>query len=401
MTAQKRTRALVLLTSINYLNYIDRYILAAVLASIKADLSFSDYQCGLLATVFMFPYMFTSPIFGWLGDKAHRSKILSLGVSIWSVASLLTGQASQFLTMAASRFLLGIGESAFTVISVPYISDYFPSEKRGRVLSIFSTALPVGAALGFVLGGVLANWFGWRNAFFLVGAPGLILAFFVWRLPDPGKTVAVPKIDFLKSLKGLMRSKDYTLAVLGYCAYTFVVGGVALWIPTYIQRSFALSQVNANMLFGGIAVVSGFFGTLIGGFLGDKWASRRPHGHMRISSLSMFLALPFYVGGILSANLIEFAILLSLAQFFFFISTSPINVTIIEAAPKNFRTSAMAISIFAIHLLGDAISSPIIGLISDYTGSLQMGMMVCSPIILLSALFWLWAARQPAPLAKD
>ncbi len=395
------SKALSLLTTVNYLNYVDRYILAAVLVSIKVDLNLSDFQAGLLATAFMIPYMFTSPVFGWLGDKGNRSKILAFGATIWSVASLLTGQASQFLIMAASRFLLGIGESAFTVISVPYISDHFPPEKRGRMLSIFSTALPVGAALGFVLGGLFAEWFGWRMAFYLVGAPGLLFSYFIWKLPDPRQGSAKHSINFKKNISTLFRSKNYTLSVLGYCAYTFVVGGVAHWVPTYLQRTYLIDQMKSNIIFGGIAVGSGLFGTLIGGHIGDSLTQKHHHGHLQISSYSMLLALPFYVACLSAESLLSFSIFLGIAQFLFFISTSPINVSIIESAPGHFRTSAMALAIFACHILGDAISAPLIGLVSDKTGSLRLGMLVCSPVILLSAALWFIAARLPKVIHPD
>ena len=390
-------KALFLLTTVNYLNYIDRYILAAVLVSIKADLGLSDFQAGLLATAFMIPYMFTSPFFGYLGDKNNRSKIISVGAAVWSFASVLTGQASQFVVMAASRFLLGIGESAFTVTSVPYLSDYFPEEKRGRILSIFSTALPVGAALGFILGGLMGKFFGWRMAFFVGGLPGLLLAYLIWKLPDPGrgKEASTSDLNLRKSFAALFRSKNYLLVVLGYCAYTFVVGGVAHWVPTYLQRAYAIDQMKANVIFGGIAVISGFLGTMVGGYWGDAETKKHRHGHIKISSYSMFLAMPFYVACLMSESLLGFAIWLSLAQFFFFVSTSPINITIIDVAPWHFRTSAMAMAVFACHILGDAISSPLIGWVSDQTGSLKIGMLACSPIILVSAALWLMAARLP------
>jgi predicted MFS family arabinose efflux permease len=394
--------ALGLLTAVNYFNYIDRYILAAVLVSIKVDLQLSDFQAGLLATAFMIPYMFTSPLFGWLGDTQNRSKILATGAAIWSIASLLTGRAGHFFVMLFARFGLGIGESAFTVISTPYISDYFSGEgqkeKRGRILSIFSTALPVGAALGYVLGGYFGEVFGWRGAFYAVGVPGLILAAFIWRLPDPrepAKPSAPRRERFLwkKNVVELFSSKTYSLAVFGYCAYTFVVGGVAYWMPAYLQRTYGVAQMKANLLFGGIAVVSGLFGTLLGGYLGDLLNKKKSRGHLRISGYSMFLALPLYLICVTSDNLTVFCVTMAFAQFFFFISTSPINVALIEVAPAHLKTSAMAMAIFAIHILGDAISAMLIGYISDQTGSLRMGLLVCTPVIFLSAALWLYGAN--------
>jgi predicted MFS family arabinose efflux permease len=388
MSETKARRALTLLTAVNYLNYIDRYILAAVLASIKSDLGLSDFQAGLLATAFMIPYLFTAPIFGWLADTRDRSKILSLGVMLWSFATFLTGLSKSFVTIVSSRFLLGVGESAFTTTALPFLSDYYPKTKRGRVLAIFSSGLPVGAALGYVLGGVLSSSIGWRNAFYIVGLPGLILAIFVWKLGEHEKAESTSKFSFSEVLRLLSRSKPYIYAVTGYCAYTFVVGGVAHWIPTFMQRTYELNELKANTIFGGIAVGSGLVGTLLGGWLGDHLEKKRGGGHLRISSISMFLALPFFWGCIEATSLTQFIVMLVFTQFFFFLSTSPINVALLQSSPAHIRNSGVAIAIFMCHILGDAISSPLIGKYSDITGSLREGILICVPVTFLSAVLW-------------
>jgi predicted MFS family arabinose efflux permease len=393
MSHPQARRALVLLTAVNYLNYIDRFILAAVLASIKTDLGLSDFQAGLLATAFMIPYMFTAPLFGWLGDTKDRSKLLALGAGLWSVATFITGWSRHFITMAASRFVLGIGESAFTTTSTPFLSDYFPPERRGRVLAILGSGLPVGAALGYVLGGILGTSVGWRNAFYIVGFPGLILAFLVWRLGDVRHASSSAQFEFKKALHFLARSKPYLLAVAGYCAYAFVVGGIAHWIPTYVQRAYGLSELKANSIFGGIAVGSGLVGTLLGGWLGDHLESRKGGGHLLICSLSMLAALPSFWFCMQAGTLTEFIIFLVFTQLFFFLSTSPITVAILQVAPQHMRNSAMALFIFLSHILGDAISSPLIGKYSDMTGSLKDGILICTPVIFLSSFFWFLGSK--------
>lgn len=394
-------RALTLLTAVNYLNYIDRYMLAALLVSIKTDLNLNDFQAGLLATAFMVPYMFTSPFFGYLGDRIARPKILAGGASVWSIASLITGMAGSFNVLLGSRFLLGLGESGFTTVSPPFIADFFTAERRGRVLSIFSSALPVGAALGFVLGGVLGQLIGWRAAFMFAGVPGLILAFLVIRLPDPRHKILPENFIGGSATKILGKNKPYLLTVLGFAAYTFVVGGLAHWTPSFVQRSYGIDEMKANLLFGGIAVVSGFLGTMLGGHWGDALSKKYSVGfeksflgHLKISYFSMLMSAPFYIGYLFAPNLIVFIICMSITQFCFFLSTSPINVVIIESVPAYLRSTGMAMAIFACHLLGDAISSPLIGWISDQTGSLRTGMLAVSPIILLSATFWFLAHKS-------
>lgn len=382
-------KALTLLTIVNYFNYIDRFILSAVLLSIKIELQLTDFEAGLLATAFMVPYMFTSPLFGWLGDTQSRTKLLAGGVLLWSLASLMTGWAGTFIILAFSRFILGFGESAFTTVATPFISDFYPSSKRGRALAIFSSGLPVGAALGFVLGGILAKWIGWRNAFLVVGFPGILMSILILTLPDPKTKHIYQKFDIKKIIKDLFQNSTYFWATLGYCAYSFVVGGIAHWVPTYLQRTYSLDQMKANMIFGGIAVGSGLIGTLLGGQLGDRWSNTLGSGgHLKIAALSMGLSFPFYVATLYAPNVEWLVFFLAITQLLFFLSTSPISVSLIESVPNPSRTTAMAIAIFLCHILGDALSSPLIGLISDRTNSLKTGMLICAPVILICSFFW-------------
>lgn len=391
-------KTLTILTIMNYLNYIDRFILSAVLLSIKVDMGLSDFQAGLLATAFMVAYMFTSPLFGWLGDTHKRTWLLAGGAFLWSIASLMTGWAGTFALLAFSRFLLGFGESAFTTIATPYISNFYPSTHRGRALAIFSSGLPVGAALGFVMGGILGQWVGWRNAFFIVGFPGILMALLILTLPDPKSGTPLVDFNYKKILKEIARIRPYVWTTLGYCAYTFVVGGVAHWVPSYLQRTYHLDQLKANTLFGGIAVISGLVGTLLGGYLGDRWSAKiGKGGHLKLSSISMALSLPFFIGTLYAPTISTLIFFLTFTQLFFFLSTSPVNVSIIESVPAKAQTSAMAISIFLCHILGDAISSPLIGLISDQTGSLQLGMSICIPFIFISSLCWFLGMRGHSP----
>jgi predicted MFS family arabinose efflux permease len=394
-------KALALLTTVNYFNYIDRFILSAVLVSIKADLNLSDLQAGLLATSFMISYMFTSPFFGWLGDTQNRSKLLAGGALLWSIASLMTGWAGTFFMIALSRFILGLGESAFTTISSPYISDHYPESKRGRALAIFSSGLPVGAALGFVLGGILGKLIGWRYAFFIVGFPGIILSLLILKMSDPKHSIEKRSFNIKNTLKILLSNPAYAWAAFGYCAYSFVVGGVAHWVPTYFQRNYGLDQLQANMIFGGIAVGSGLVGTLFGGHLGDKWVAQGVRGaHLKVSAISMLLSAPFFLGTLFAPTVPLMIFFLVFTQLFFFISTSPINVALIGSVPKHLQTTGMAIAIFLCHILGDAISSPLIGYISDQTGSLRNGLSICFPIILVCATLWFLGVKRHEKLAS-
>lgn len=385
-------RVLIILTTINYLNYIDRLILAAVLGSIKTDLRLSDLEAGLLATMFMIPYMLTSPIFGYLGDTQNRSRLIALGTGLWSVATFSTGLAKNFGSLVATRLGLGIGESAFTTIAMPYLSEFYPPEKRGKIFAIFNSAAPVGAALGYLIGGLLGSLVGWRNSFFIVGLPGMIMAFLIWPAKDPRKT-GQDKFDFRGALRKLKSSRAYLFAVFGYSANTFVVGGVAHWMPTYIQRTFQMTQLSANTLFGGIAVGAGLLGTLAGGYLADYAVRKHPGGNQLLPAWGMIFCTPCFWFCLNADRMEIFVVLLSLTLFFVFLAASPINIAFIESVPGNVRNTAVAMAILACHLLGDAISSPIMGYISDQTGSLRNGLLIGTPFLFLAGILWILGGK--------
>ncbi|HEX7251563.1 MAG TPA: MFS transporter, partial [Thermoanaerobaculia bacterium] len=177
---------LAVLTLINLFNYLDRYVISSLVESLKkSELALSDTQAGSLATAFLVVYMLTSPIFGTLGDRSARPRLLAIGVGIWSIATALGGFARNFLGLFAARATVGIGEAAYGTVAPALLADYFPKEKRGRVFAVFFAAIPIGSAAGYVLGGLIDQHLGWRYAFFIAGAPGLLLALACLTLVDP------------------------------------------------------------------------------------------------------------------------------------------------------------------------------------------------------------------------
>src|SRR5437762_1011983 len=186
--------ALGVVTLLNFLNYIDRFILAAVLPRVKTELVLTDFQLGLLANAFLIAYFVTSPIFGILGDRLSRPRLMAAGVSAWSVATAAAGLTRNFTQLLGARAWVGVGEAAYATISPALLSDYFPRAQRGRAFAIFYVAIPVGAAAGFLLGGALEHAFGWRSAFYAVGFPGIAMSLLALRLSDPprGATEDLP-----------------------------------------------------------------------------------------------------------------------------------------------------------------------------------------------------------------
>lgn len=385
---------LFLVTFINLFNYLDRYILMALSPAIKVELGLSDTQVGFLAIAFMVSYFMISPFFGWWGDRKARFPLLAAGVGLWSLATAACGFARGYGGLIAARLGVGVGEAAYGAISPSLLTDLYPKALRGRAFSIFFMAIPVGSALGYLLGGVLEKAVGWRHAFLFAGLPGILLAasLFLFREPkrgaqdEPGADV-MPKGSVGELLRTLGGNSSYVITVLGYCAYTFVVGGVAVWIPHYIVRYLGLPAAEGSMMFGAITVVAGFLGTIIGGSWADRWAARSPDAYMKLSALSMFAALPVFFGTMAVSTVVAFGVLVFVLEFFLFLSTSPVNAQIVNSVSPGIRATANAVSIFAIHFLGDMISPPLVGFVSDLT-NLHTGMMIFSVGILLSAVIW-------------
>lgn len=393
-------RLLILLTVINLFNFLDRYVLSAVLEPIKADLGIkSDADMGRLATAFMLGYFLTSPIFGYLGDKLSRRKLMAIGIIGWSLGTCLTGVAQGFSFMIFCRIMVGLGEASFGAIAPAVISDAYPSERRNKAITFFSLAIPIGAAFGFALGGVIAAQLGWRSAFFITGIPGFLLAALLFFVPEPARglndsnTEKKEKIS-LKSIAALAKNKEYLYVNLGYIFYTFAMGAFSFWGPTFLHRVHGLDEANASLFLGPSLVVGGIVGTLIGGALANRWRAKSPAGYAKLLVISMLLAVPFSFVSFLTENTLLSMICIVISLIFLFQSTGPINTVILESVPSTMRASAMAICIFMIHAFGDLWSPELVGRVSDGAGNLRIGMLILPGAFLLAALFWGFLYRE-------
>jgi MFS family permease len=391
------------MTLLNFVNYIDRTILAAVLPKVGADLGLADDRLGLLGGAFLFSYMLTSPVFGQLAAGFRRTRLMAAGVGLWSLATAAGGLATDFSHMFAARATVGVGEASYATISPTLLSDYYPKSRRGRVFAIFFLATPVGTAVGYLLGGFLEARFGWRAAFFAVGLPGLLLALLTLTAPDPPRGINDDPAELAASqplgatLRALARNRTYVLTVLGYTAYTFALGGMILWAPTYFNRERGLDLERANMLIGGVSVAAGIGGTFVGGYLSDFLSTRIRQAYLYVSGVSMLLAIPLaWIGLSATAPPVYIAALFA-AEFLVFLSTGPINVVLVSVVPVAMRAMAMAVSIFVIHLLGDAISPYILGVVSVRAG-LSTAVLIMPVAIGVSGLIWTataWEAARP------
>jgi len=388
---------LFILTGLNLFNYLDRYVVSAVLTPIRAEFNVGDDELGRMNTIFMIGYFVTSPFFGYLGDRASRKWLIAFGIFVWSLGTVLTGYAATFAWLLLFRVLVGVGEASYATISPSLISDTFGPARRNNALTIFYVAIPVGAALGNILGGQIAAEYGWRHAFILAGLPGLMLALVLLPFREPargqaeGATVEKPKPrDVFK----LFRIADYNLVVWGYTAYTFALGAFGFWGPTFLHRVHGVRNEDAATFFGAVLVVAGLVGTMAGGFAATAWQKRNPAGYAWMLGLSVVLAAPLAVVAFLATSKVVAMCCLAGAMFFIFLCTGPVNTLILESVPLNLRASAMAMSIFCIHLFGDLWSSEIVGHLSDRWQSLQKAVLVLPSALGVAAVFWVVLALK-------
>ena len=398
---------LVVLTLVNLFNYLDRYVVASLVESLKkSELKLSDTQAGSLMTGFVIVYMLTSPVFGTLGDRRGRPRLLALGVGIWSAATALGGLARSFAGLFAARATVGIGEAAYGTIAPALLADYFPKDKRGRVFAVFFAAIPIGSAAGYALGGLMDQRYGWRSAFFVAGLPGLALALLCLGLKDPPRGAqdesgekARPHPGRLPGGEGvkasyarLLRNRPYRLTVLGYAAYTFALGGLAFWAPAFLERIRGMSKADATVQFGAIVVATGFVGTFAGGWGGDFFLRRNKQAYLWVSGWATVAAAPAALVAFVSPSRPVYMSAIVVTELLLFASTGPINSAIVNVVAPAERATAVALSILGIHLLGDVPSPPLIGAVSDAT-SLATAFLILPAAIALAGAVWLYAAR--------
>jgi sugar phosphate permease len=280
------------------------------------------------------------------------------------------------------------------------LSDYFPRSQRGRAFAVFYVAIPVGAAVGYLLGGLIEPALGWRAAFYVVGLPGVVMALLALTVADPlrGSTedagAGAPE-SITTTLRGFSRNFAYSGTVLGYAAYTFALGGLAYWMPGYLQQVRGEELARANYVVGSATVLAGLGGTFVGGYAGDFLASKIKHGQLWLCAISsMAGVLPTWYA-LTAPSSPAYIVWFFIAEFLLFLSTSPVNVVIVNAVPVSARAMAMAVSIFVIHLLGDAISPPIIGALADGS-SLANAVLIVPAAVALSGLIWMVTALGTA-----
>ena len=398
--------ALLLLLGINLFNYIDRQILAALEPDIRAAFFAAGdvnamTKTGLLGVAFFVTYMISAPILGLLADRFSRWIIVGLAVILWSLASGASGLAATFAILFATRIFVGIGEGGYGPAAPTILSDLFPIERRGRIMAIFYTAIPVGSALGYVIGGLVGAHLGWRWAFYLVTPPGLLLGLLCFWQRDPrvaeNHLVQESPRRSLANYVRLFRTRSYLINCIAQTLMTFVTGGLGFWASAYLR--YRNQSPEAGMtIFGLITVVAGLVSTLLGGIIADKLRSRVPGSYFWVSGIGMLIACPFFIVTLY----IPFPaawIPMFVAIFFLFLNTGPSNTALANVSLPAVRATAFAVNIFVIHALGDVQAFWLLGYIGGHT-NMHVAFLFVSGMIFASGLAWLIGAKYlPADTA--
>lgn len=408
-----RRAILALLTGLNFLNYIDRAVIAAVVSPMSGELSLSNFQAGLLNSAFLIGYFATAPLFGMRADKGARKGLITLAVVIWSAATVASGLAPEFWTLLAARIVVGVGESAFAVLAPTIIDDVTPADRKGTALAVFFLAIPLGYALGYIIGGAVASQWGWRAAFLVCGGPGLALGLLCLVIAEPARKLADARASLMDGVREIARVPLFRRAVLGYAAFTGATGAFSFWAPDFLVKHYqgALDLKQANFWFGVALLGAGAIGTFVGGRWTDRSIRRLPppapnaphdapehkaavNVMLRISAVGMVAAVPLAALCFFMPVPSAFFACTFAAEIGLFLSTSPINGALMRSVPVERRASAMAANVFAIHLFGDLWSAAALGLFLDHMDR-QIAMMSLPLTFAWAAYIW-WPRRREA-----
>ncbi|MFC6644770.1 spinster family MFS transporter [Granulicella cerasi] len=397
-TAKGAIVALTLLTAMNFVNYLDRYILPAVQEQVKNEFHLTDERIGSLTFFFFVAYVCASPVTGWLGDRFPRKPMIVICALAIAGMNFLTAHVTGFWELNVRHMALGVGEACFGIFAPALIADFYAEDRRNGALTIFNVAIPVGSALGFLAGGNIAQTHGWRMAFIASAVPGVLVALLILVFMREPQRVAKTESHSVDkaSAASLIKNGAYLTAILGYAAVTFALGGISVWMPTFLQRFDGREMGAAGTIMGTITVVCGLGGTIVGGLLAGQWTKKTGKALYYVPALSALLALPFSVLCFFGPKGWTLP-MLGVAVFFIFLGTGPVNAATLNAVPANLRSAAMAGQLFALHVFGDMPSSWVIGAVSQHT-NLRLGLAVTLVSMLVGGIIFTYGARYAPEL---
>jgi predicted MFS family arabinose efflux permease len=408
--------ALAMLTAVYALNFIDRQILVILQEPIKADMALSDAQLGLLSG-FAFAVIYVTagiPIAYW-ADRGNRRNVISLAVAVWSGMTAVSGLAQNYGQLLLARVGVGLGEAGGSPPAHSMISDYYPPEQRATALSIYSSGIYVGILLGFLFGGVIAEAFGWRTAFMVVGLPGVLFALvlrFTLREPVRGrweKTAAAhtPQPG-LKQTMALLRDRpSFWYIALGSAFASYVAYGNGNFLPSFLIRNHHMSIAEVGTILALVSGVSGALGTFLGGYLSDRYGTRDMRWYLWIPMLGIALAYFPYINMLLTDNISSGLVLVFFALILNSFYLGPCIALSHALVEPGMRALTSAVLFFVLNMIGLGLGPFLTGLVSDMLvpaygdQALRYSMVVTTQVYLLALLMFAMAARRlPADLAK-
>jgi MFS transporter, Spinster family, sphingosine-1-phosphate transporter len=393
----------IFLTLVNLVNYFDRYIVQAVEPRITAEFSLSNTEAGYVMSAFVLGYFLFSPVFGYLGDRFDRRRVMAIGLVVWSLCTAMTSMATGAISFILCRILVGVGEACYGAIVPVYLKGKVDnSTSLNRALSIFYVAIPVGSALGYIIGGLLAAEYGWRFLFVFAALPGLILsAGFLFLTPDRShvqseRVHSTESTALLSGVKKIICNRFLVLVILGYVLNTFALNGVAAFVVRH-GSSLGLSEAQASSYFGAILVITGLLGTFGGGYLASYFASKSKDsiktllGFVAVSTL---MAVPLLGACFLASSTVSFLAFCGFAELLIFAGVAPLNSVLVERAPRGFESLTQGVVIFMIQLFGGFLGPVVIGVLADQLDSLGLALQGTTVALLLSGLLWTVALKR-------
>lgn len=421
---------------ISFLNYLDRNVLTGAANVIAHELGFGLDQIGYLASAFLIVYTLGTVPLGIWADRAKRKDVVALCVAVWSLTTVATALASNYVTLFLSRTVLGIGEAGYFPAGTALMSDYFSRTKRSRVMSWWSIAQFVGILVGFGVGGAVAGLYpgSWRLAFLFTGIPGLLLAFLAWRLREPRRNQAdeeaierglpveeelaestnaisytVPS-QILAQFKLLLHIKTLLVLIVMQVFAFFVLGVNVVFLPTYLQQkdTFGLTSGQAGLFSGAVIVLAGMAGTVLGGYMADALNRRHPGSRVLVCGIGFLLGAPSFAVAVTFHDFRVFTTFFFITTMLLSIYVGPSTAATQDVVPSSLRACSIAVSLLIAHLLGDAFAPTLVGILAkaiDPTHGMHFTnnvagqdlsvalLWTCTPALFIAGLVGIFGAR--------
>ena len=398
--------ALSLLTIVYVFNYLDRTIIYILLPLIKKEMAFTDLQLAMLGSMsFVIFFTILGIPFGRLADRVVRKNMIAAGLAVWSLFSGLTGFATGFWSLLICRVMVGVGEATLGPAALSLLSDYFPPRVRATVQAVYSSGIAIGAGLAFFLGGWLGQYYGWRLAFYALGFPGLVIAALVFLLREEPRGKTETTKYTANDWKILFKSVPLRYHYLGYGCFGLAANNLSFWGPTFLTRVYKLDLLTIGKWGGLLTLVAGVPGTILGGYLADKFRRFGRGGRMLFGGLAALIAVPFWLLFIFSGNLLLLLIANLVLLALSLVWLGPAAADVHDIAGPELRGLGIGVYFFAV-IIAYGIGSLIIGQVNDWLGAavtplnMRFSMLLC-PLACLAAAISLYLGYREANLSRE